>query len=212
MMKSDSAPIRLVVCLGNPGAEYAGTRHNAGWIVGDAILNLSGASVGKTVFQPDNGELFWFASNDGRGCLLLKPLTYMNASGEAVSLVARHFRLSPREMLVIMDDLDLPEGALRLRMQGSNGGHRGLGSIIQCLQDSAIARLRVGIGRPKPDSGTSIVDYVLAPWVAAGNAGAALEHQFQLAAKTALHAVECGVETAMQELGRRQDGRTNQCH
>ena len=161
--------VKLVVCLGNPGERYARTRHNAGWMVGDELLRQFGTVDGRfsrTIWQPAEGELFWLETA-GRGCLLLKPHTFMNLSGTATAETAGHFRLSPREMLTVCDDLDLPEGRIRLRQRGSSGGHRGLASIIQCLQSEDFPRLRVGIGRPGPGSGTSIVDYVLAPWVSA---------------------------------------------
>ena len=163
----DATPeIKLLVALGNPGARYANTRHNAGWMIADMLLRESRPQPIHALWQPDNGELFWLTLA-GRSCLLLKPLTFMNESGAAVAKVHDHFALAPREMLALSDDLDLPSGTLRLRRNGSNGGHRGLGSIIQHLQSSDFPRLRAGIGRPQPGSGTSIIDFVLAPWASA---------------------------------------------
>ncbi len=158
--------VKLIVCLGNPGDEYANTRHNAGWLVADELIRNAGEKSGATIWQPENGRVTWLEIG-GRSCVLLKPMTYMNKSGMAVGALFQHFRFSPREMLVVSDDLDLPEGKMRLRNNGSSGGHRGLASIMQCLQTAEFPRLRVGIGRPEPGSGVSIVDYVLAPWVAA---------------------------------------------
>ncbi len=161
----NSAPcLKLVVCLGNPGREYQNTRHNAGWMTGDRILEAAPFPARPAAWQPGNGTLMWTALG-GRSILLLKPLTYMNLSGEAVADVLAHFRITPAEMLVICDDLDIPEGALRFKRNGSSGGHRGLASIIQNLQTADFPRLRVGIGRPRPESGTTIVEWVLAPWV-----------------------------------------------
>ena len=161
-----TAELKLLVGLGNPGGRYALTRHNAGWQVADLVATASQPEATKTLWQPGNGELRWLTLQ-GRCLLLLKPLTYMNLSGEAVAVTLRHFHLSPKEMLVVSDDLDLPEGVLRLKAKGSSGGHRGLASIIQCLQTEDFPRLRVGIGRPQPGSGTPIVDWVLEPWVSA---------------------------------------------
>lgn len=157
--------MRLVVCLGNPGFEYALTRHNAGWQVGGRLLE-SLPSRCRCEWQPSNGELYVLRFE---GCeedvLLLKPLTYMNASGEAVREVFGHFALSPGEMLVICDCLDLPCGRLRLRLNGSSGGQRGVRSVADCLGTTDFPRLRVGIGRPE-SADESIVDYVLSPWAA----------------------------------------------
>lgn len=158
--------VKLVVVLGNPGAKYSNTRHNAGWIIGDRLMSECVPGATRSLWQPQEGELFWVTLG-GRGCLILKPTTFMNRSGLAVAEVIAHFGLSPREMLVISDDMDIPDGTLRLRAAGSAGGHRGVGSIGQCLQSWDFPRLRVGIGRPEPGSGVSIVDWVLSPWVSA---------------------------------------------
>ena len=165
-LMDSAAELKLLVGLGNPGMRYALTRHNAGWQVVDLVAATSRPQGNTALWQPGNGELRWLTIQ-GRSILLLKPLTYMNLSGEAVAVTLRHFHLSPKEMLVVSDDLDLPEGVLRLKAKGSSGGHRGLASIIQCLQTEEFPRLRVGIGRPQPGSGISIVDWVLAPWVSA---------------------------------------------
>ncbi len=165
----DTAPrLKLIACLGNPGRDYQQTRHNAGWLVGDEIMKASTTPATPSFWQPSNGTLQWTTCGS-RSVLLLKPLTYMNLSGEAVAETLRHFRITPLEMLVICDDLDIPEGTLRLRLKGSSGGHRGLASIITNLQTTDFPRLRVGIGRPRPESGTTIVEWVLAPWVSADN-------------------------------------------
>ncbi|MBR4125656.1 MAG: aminoacyl-tRNA hydrolase [Victivallales bacterium] len=161
-----TAELKLLVGLGNPGVRYALTRHNAGWQVTDLVATTSQPEAVKTLWQPGNGELQWLTLQ-GKSLLFLKPLTYMNLSGEAVANTLQHFHITPKEMLVVSDDLDLPVGNLRLRAKGSSGGHRGLSSIIQCLQTEDFPRLRVGIGRPQPGSGTPIIDWVLAPWVSA---------------------------------------------
>lgn len=193
--------VKAIVCLGNPGEECRFTRHNAGWLVGDYLCARLAQDAAPAVWQPQNGRLWWLTLG-GSSAVLLKPKTYMNRSGLAVSELLRHFRLSPQEMLVVSDDLDLPEGRLRLRTGGSAGGHRGLASIIQCLQSADFPRLRVGIGRPEPGSGMSIVDYVLAPWVAAremercggifANAAAAVCGALGTSLATAMNSVNSG--------------------
>lgn len=167
-MTETAMPLKLLVCLGNPGREYQNTRHNAGWMAGDRILQNSPFPSSDAIWQPTQGRLFWTGAGL-RSLLLLKPTAYMNRSGIAVAETLHHFRLTPSELLVICDDLDLPSGAFRLRQKGSSGGHRGLASIIQSLQSGNFPRLRLGIGRPQPGSGTSIVEWVLAPWVSDGN-------------------------------------------
>lgn len=186
--------VKAIICLGNPGDEYRHTRHNAGWLVGDELLRNSFPEPSPALWQPPNGLVSWL-SIGGRSCVLLKPMTYMNASGEAVWALRRHFRFSLQEMLVVSDDLDLPEGRLRLRAGGSAGGHRGLASIMQCLQSADFPRLRVGIGRPEPGSGVAIVDYVLAPWVAAVG-GCTTEGIVRSAAAVVREAVTVSIESA----------------
>ena len=162
-----STPVRcrLVVGLGNPGAEYALTRHNAGWQVADAFLAQASSSEPHP-WQPCEGELREAVfAEDGR-VLVLKPLTFMNASGTAVAEVLQHFAYSPDEMLVVCDCLDLPVGRLRLRMSGSSGGQRGIQSIADELGTLAFPRLRLGIGRPE-SADEDIVEYVLGQWTSA---------------------------------------------
>ena len=156
---------RLVVGLGNPGAEYALTRHNAGWQVADAFLAQASARK-PSPWQPREGELWEAAFPEEAEILVLKPLTFMNASGTAVAEVLRHFAYSPGEMLVVCDCLDLPVGRLRLRFGGSSGGQRGVQSIADELGTLAFPRLRMGIGRPE-FADADIVEYVLGQWTSA---------------------------------------------
>lgn len=148
--------IGLIVGLGNPGPEYAGTRHNAGFMVIDRLL--AGFPAGRFEERHTASSSVWAGKFRGRALLLQKPLTFMNLSGEAVALLARRSGIQPESILVISDDLDLPVGRLRLRNGGADGGHNGLKSIIAELGSSSFRRLRIGIGRPKPEE---TVDYVL---------------------------------------------------
>lgn len=146
---------KLIVGLGNPGAEYDGTRHNAGFMVIDELLKSFPAGR----FEPSHvADSFLYTGRcKGRTLMLQKPQTYMNESGRAVGKVARTEAIAPEEVLVICDDLDLPLGTLRLRRNSGDGGHNGLKSIIAELGSTAFARVRIGIGRP--DRATA--DYVL---------------------------------------------------
>lgn len=148
--------IGLIVGLGNPGPEYAGTRHNAGFMVIDRLL--AGFPAGRFEERHTASSSVWAGKFRGRALLLQKPLTFMNLSGQAVALLARRNGIQPESILVISDDLDLPVGRLRLRNGGADGGHNGLKSIIAELGSSSFRRLRIGIGRPKPGE---TVDYVL---------------------------------------------------
>jgi peptidyl-tRNA hydrolase, PTH1 family len=148
--------IRLLVGLGNPGSEYAATRHNAGfWWLDQAARKLS---VTLRSERSHRGHLGRFNSADGP-VLLLEPMTFMNLSGESVASVARYFRIEPKEILVVHDELDLPPGQARLKFGGGHGGHNGLRDIHSNLGTPEYWRLRLGIGHPGVKA--EVVDYVL---------------------------------------------------
>src|SRR6187549_239631 len=133
------APFRLIAGLGNPGRDYAGTRHNVGF----AILDRLAAGAGATFRH----EKKWQAQVAAIGDLwLCKPQTYMNLSGESVGALGHFYKIEPSQVLVVLDDMALPLGRLRFREGGSAGGHNGLQSVIDHLGTSAVPRLRVGIG------------------------------------------------------------------
>lgn len=136
----------LIAGLGNPGAQYEKTRHNAGFMVADAFVNTYGAS-----FQPWQklGEYAKLSVN-GKEVFVVKPMTYMNLSGQMVSSLARFYKIPTVNILVCFDDMSLKLGDLRLRPSGSAGGQKGMKNIIELLGSDKIARLRVGIG-PKPE-------------------------------------------------------------
>lgn len=136
-------PVRLVVGLGNPGRKYENTRHNIGFMILDEMLRGSGEEF--------RNELRWQAHvAKTSSALLLKPQTFMNLSGQAVSRVVKFFKLKPQEVLVVYDDAALDFGRLRFRMKGSAGGHNGIKSMIQHLGTQDFPRLKVGIGESKP--------------------------------------------------------------
>ncbi len=151
-----SAPVtHLIVGLGNPGREYRLTRHNAGFLCLDAVCEKYGATTDRAKFKALVGE----ATIAGKRVLLMRPQTFMNASGEAVAAAAQFYKIAPEHIIVISDDTNLPVGGMRVRAKGSDGGQRGLRSIIDELGTDAFPRIRIGVGtKPHPD-------YNLADWV-----------------------------------------------
>ena len=150
-MEESSPPVRLIVGLGNPGPDYQFTRHNIGFVVIDRLAAQLGASW-------ENSSKWGAAVAQAGDVLLVKPMTYMNRSGEPLRAVAQFYKVEAGETLVVMDDMALPLGRIRLRLDGGTGGHNGLESIILQLGTDGIPRLRVGIGAPPPEGA---VDYVL---------------------------------------------------
>jgi len=148
--------VKAIIGLGNPGLRYAQTRHNVGFRVVDRLVEQMGWRWDERRAQ----ALLATGNIDNEKVVLAKPETYMNNSGVAVAGLARWFKLAPADLLVICDDLDLPLGRVRLRAQGSAGGHHGLESIIAHLHTQQFPRLRVGIGRPA-NPRMETIDFVL---------------------------------------------------
>jgi PTH1 family peptidyl-tRNA hydrolase len=143
-MPADPAT-RIIVGLGNPGRKYADTRHNLGFFVIDQLARRLGAPGSRSRFKSEISDV---RRGDGR-FILVQPQTYMNDSGIAVREVVQWYKVPLSQVLVVVDDLDIPYGEIRLRPKGSAGGHNGLKSIFQILGTQEIPRLRVGIGRPR---------------------------------------------------------------
>ena len=187
--------MKLVVGLGNPGAEYAASRHNVGFAVADELVARHRIAT-EVRFHGRFGE----TAGGGIGRFgVLFPHTWMNASGASVRAAVEVLGLDPaRELIVVCDDLDLPPGRLRLRPRGGSGGHRGLASIGEALGHGEFPRLRFGIGRPP--AGSDVVEYVLAAF-ASGEVAALAP-----AIRRAADAVECafsdGVGVAMERYNR----------
>jgi PTH1 family peptidyl-tRNA hydrolase len=144
--------VKLIVGLGNPGAEYDGTRHNVGFEVLDEVARRWGLE-----FQSAPADAVLAKSHGLPGgppaAVLLKPLTFMNRSGQAVGAVQRYYRVDVPDLLVVTEDVNLTLGRLRARRQGSAGGHNGLRSVIEWLGTQAFSRLRIGVGRGDPRRG-----------------------------------------------------------
>ena len=146
----------LVVGLGNPGREYARNRHNVGYLVVDELARRHGGTW-RSKFSGQLAEI----RLDGHKVALLKPETYMNESGRAVSAAARFYKLEPDEVLVIHDEGDFDLGRLELKVGGGLGGHNGLRSVAQHLKTQDFLRLRIGVGRPERGDRRPLADYVL---------------------------------------------------
>lgn len=180
----------LAVFLGNPGPRYEGTRHNAGFMAGDALAKAKGAAINKVRFR----ALTATVDVGGEKLMLMKPQTYMNLSGEAVSQAVKFYRIPPEHVIVVSDEVSLPIGKLRVRTKGSAGGHNGLKSIIACLGTEEFPRIRIGVGAPPHP------DYDMADWVLSTFRNQDAEDMAKAAARAA-EAVECyirsGPERAM---------------
>ena len=146
--------MKLIVGLGNPGKDYENTRHNVGFMVMDRLSDVMNVSISTTKFK---GEYVKFKYH-GEDVILLKPMTYMNNSGESVRQVMDYFKIDVEDLLVVYDDMDMPVGKLRLRQSGSAGGHNGVKSVIAHTNTQNFKRIRVGIDKhPR----IKVVDYVL---------------------------------------------------
>ena len=146
----------LVVFLGNPGLRYEGTRHNAGFMAADAFAAKHGVSITRARFR----ALTATCRIGDTSVLLMKPQTYMNLSGEAVGQAARFYKIPPEHILVVSDDVSLPVGGMRIRPNGSAGGHNGRKNIISVLGTENFPRIRMGVGAPpRPDY--EMIDWVL---------------------------------------------------
>lgn len=189
--------MRIVVGLGNPGRRYEGTRHNIGFAVADEVARRHGMAF-------EIGRADTLTARRGRGpasLLVVKPLTMMNLSGEAVALVAGFYKIEPPAILVVADDVNLPLGRLRLRARGTAGGHNGFRSIIACLGTGEFPRLRVGVGRGDPRR--DLADHVLARFD--GDERNEVERTIARAADAVDTVLAEGIEAAMNRYNRAED-------
>lgn len=189
MLFSKPACDWMIVGLGNPGDNYARTRHNAGFRAVDALAAELGVRIDRAKFR----GLYAQASRQGRKLVLLKPQTFMNESGLSVMDAARFYKLPPERIVVLFDDISLDVGRLRVRADGSAGGHNGIKSIIGCLNSQSFPRVKIGVGaKPHPD-------YDLADWVLSNFTKpeeTLLAPALERAGQAALALIDDGVEAA----------------
>ncbi len=154
-----TGPVEYIIAgLGNPGTQYENTRHNAGFMVIDTLSESLNVQVKKLKFKSLTADV----SIGGKRCLLMKPTTFMNNSGEALVEALGFYKLQPENMIIIYDDISLDVGRMRIRQKGSDGGHNGIKSIIYLTGSDKFPRIKVGVGaKPHPD-------YPLADWVLSG--------------------------------------------
>ncbi len=179
----------MIVGLGNPGREYEKTRHNVGFRTADLLAKELNTKIDRLKFQALMRQVNW----QGKKLYLVEPQTYMNLSGAAVSALATYYKVQPDHILVIFDDISLPVGRIRVRKDGSAGGHNGIKSIIQSLGTDQFPRVKVGVGaKPHPDY--DLADWVLSQFSAQEEK--ALAPAIENAAKAAMLVLEQGVEKA----------------
>lgn len=154
--KSNGGYDYLIVGLGNPGAKYEMTRHNAGFLAVDLLAVKENLNIKKLKYHALVGD----AVINGKKCLVMKPQTFMNNSGEAVGEAARFYKIPPERVIVISDDFSFDVGQIRIKRKGSAGGHNGLKSIIAHLGSENFPRIKVGVGK-KPNADYDIIDWVL---------------------------------------------------
>ena len=186
---SQSGPFDyMIVGLGNPGKKYEFTKHNAGFLCVDLLAQQLGVKIDRLKFKSLMGDV----RINSKRCLLLKPQTFMNLSGEAVREAAQFYNLPPERIIVIFDDISLEPGRLRIRRKGSDGGHNGIKSIIYQLQSDAFPRIKLGIGaKPHPDF--DLADWVLEPFT-----------------NEALNALRTAADNACEAVGLMVDGKIDE--
>lgn len=150
--------MKIIAGLGNPGAEYAKTRHNVGFMLVDALA----AKLGADDWREKYDAMVLETRIGLEKVLLVKPLTYMNESGRAIGPLLSWYKLEAEDLIVVHDDMDIPAGTIRIRKKGSAGGHNGIKSLLAHVGDEHFARVRIGIGRPLP--GWTVIHHVLAPF------------------------------------------------
>ncbi|MBR6903066.1 MAG: aminoacyl-tRNA hydrolase [Clostridia bacterium] len=180
----------MVVGLGNPGIQYENTRHNAGFLGIDALCKRTGAKLNKHKFESLIGDTVI----GGKRTIILKPQTFMNNSGRAVSAVSRFYKMPADKIIVLFDDISLPVGNIRIRRKGSAGGHNGIKDIIELMGTDNIMRIKIGVG-DRPNSNYDLKDWVL------GKMPSDLADDFNRAFESAAKAIEeiitVGIDSAM---------------
>ena len=180
----------VITGLGNPTLKYSKTRHNVGFDTIDVLAKKYGIKVKKKQFKALTGEGFI----GGEKVILVKPMTYMNNSGESVSEIVKYYKIDPdMELIIISDDLNLDVGVLRIRAKGSAGGHNGLKSIIKCVGTESFDRVRIGVG--KVPAGTDVITHVLARFSRADRV--IVKESFEVAADAIVSIISDGIDKTM---------------
>lgn len=183
----------IVAGLGNPGEKYKNTKHNIGFEVMDTLFDMYSL---KRYSKKHNALIGIFKTRDKK-IILVKPLTYMNNSGHAISKITRYYKCSLDNLIIVYDDVDLKKGVIRIRKNGSAGTHNGMRSVIKSIKSQDFPRLRIGIGRPEKD--VSLIDYVLSPFKKSSRIKESVE--------TASKALDCfifdGIEKTIQTYNKR---------
>lgn len=197
MFGRSQKPTWLIVCLGNPGAKYANTRHNAGFMAADVLERKYNVKINKIKFK----ALTAVADIGGQAALLMKPQTYMNLSGRSVLQLSAYFNIPPQRIIVLFDDISLPPGRLRIRADGSAGGHNGIKSIIAELGSQAFPRVKIGVGA-KPHAEQDLADWVLSSF------SAKEEKDLSSALSRSADAALCIIDKGVPEAANRFNGST----
>jgi PTH1 family peptidyl-tRNA hydrolase len=192
------SPPKLIVGLGNPGPEHAFQRHNVGFMALERLALR--ALVAEGWSKKFSGELAQGTLGPGV-CLLLRPATYMNDSGQSVGAAAAFFRIPPRDIIVLHDEIDLPFGHVRLKLGGGHAGHNGLRSVIGHLGTPDFVRVRMGIGRPPPGFSGEVADYVLSAFSAGEKSE--LPPILELSADVVVRVLTEGLEPTMNRINTR---------
>ena len=192
MFFNKQKPTWIIACLGNPGAKYAKTRHNAGFLAADVLERELDVKINKLKYK----SLTAVCTIGTESVLLMKPQTYMNLSGEAIGEAARFYKIDPVHIIVLSDEMHIPAGKLRIRQKGSSGGHNGLKSVIAHLGTEEFPRIRIGVGEPGPvEAGDEVIDWVV------GSVPQEDMKRIEQAAERAAEAAVCyirdGADTAM---------------
>ncbi len=194
----------IIAGLGNPGKEYEKTRHNAGF----GVIDVLAADAGISAFGKEHRALVGKGTIAGEKCLLVKPQTYMNLSGESIREIMDYYRVEEENLIVISDDVAQPVGQIRVRPKGSAGGHNGLKNIIQHLGNDNFVRVRVGVGAPVSGGGSDgeahqkMISHVLGR--VTGEDGRLLEEATERAAEAVRCILSRGVDTAMNQYNTRK--------
>ena len=195
--KEENRYMYLIVGLGNPGREYDKTRHNAGFMVMDALAEKIGADISEKKHKALCGK----GVIGGEKVILMKPQTYMNSSGESIRAAADYYKVDPEDILIVYDDISLAPGQLRIRAKGSAGGHNGIKSIIAHLGTQEFPRVKVGVGeKPK---GYDLADYVLSRFPK--DERVLMEEAFERAGEAAICMMNDTMEHAMNQFNKKTE-------